>query len=247
MASANLPIIPGNLPEGYCYPNSPQELLNKFAEESQVSLESSSFTIIITSASQPAATDRDKLWYNTTDDRFYKWFSGAWVARHPYNAASPVRLWWNSDLTTLQTFDGGDAGTAGNASGPMWEEDTAYRGRMPIHVGSLPSGASVALGDTGGADTITLSTANMADHNHYGQTYIRGTSGSATVSSDPSGNSSNFYHEDSGHTENSQNQFHLAGLQTTSVVETIGEAFNNLNPYKAGYWIKRTSRIYYRA
>jgi len=245
MAVATLKIIPGTLPAGYCYPSDVQTLNNDILTRASVSLESSSFTVIITSASQPPATDRDKLWMNTSDDRIYRWF-GAWTSRHPFSTSSKVRYWYLGTLTDLETFDGGEAGAVGASLGPMWEEDTDFIGRIPLHVGALPtSGTVTALGDTGGLDQVTLADNNTPPHVHDGIAYIRGVSGSLT--SDPSGESDTFYHENGGHTTSEADTFHSAGLRTTELVGTSGEAFDSMNPYKTGYWIKRTFRVYYRA
>ncbi|MFY1113097.1 MAG: tail fiber protein, partial [Methanosarcinaceae archaeon] len=40
------------------------------------------------------------------------------------------------------------------------------RGRVPVHAGSGPGLSTVRLGDTGGAETVTLSQAQMPSHNH---------------------------------------------------------------------------------
>lgn len=246
MAVATLKIIPGTLPSGYCYPSDPQTLNNDILTRATVSLSSTSFTVIITSASQPPATDRDKLWMNTDDDRLYRWYDAAWISKHPFEASGKVRYWYTGSIAEMVTFDGGDAGTPGLNTGPMWEEDTDYVGRVPLHAGALPtSGTVTALDTEGGADQITLADINTPPHVHDGIAYIRGISGA--TSSDPSGNSSVFYHEDSGHTTNAADTFNDAGLRTNEIVGTSGEAFDSMNPYRVGYWIKRTGRVNYTA
>ena len=247
MAVATLKIIPGTLPPGYCYPSNPQILNNDILTRASVSLSSSSFTVIITSGSQPPATDRDKLWMNTVDDRIYRW-SGAWRSRHPLSASSKVRYWYLGTLTDLETFDGGEAGVPAGASvGPMWEEDTDFIGRIPLHVGALPtSGTVTALNDTGGVDQITLTPSELPEHQHLGKAYYRSEQSSAG-GNDPSDLGDNTEHESGGHTASSSENWSVAGVLTTSMVGDTGEAIDTMNPYRTGYWIKRTVRAYYKA
>jgi len=246
MPDATLKLIPGTL-TNTCYPSDPQDLNSDIISKASVSLSSSSFTIIVTSATVPALTDRDKLWYNTNDNRIYAWTGGAWLHKHPYDPASLVRQWWTGTLVQLQTFDGGDVAAAGSASGPMWEEDTDYQGRLALHAGTLPtSGSSVTIGDEGGLDQITLTSENTPEHTHDGKGYVRIANGNQ--SSDPSGLTDDGFHENSAHTHGSEtNAFDEIGIRTTTINETHGEAFDSLNPYRAGIWIKRTSREYYKA
>lgn len=88
-----------------------------------VTLESTAFTVLISSATQPAVTDRDKLWLNLNDSRIYAWYGGSWLYRHPYEANGLVRLIYTGTEEQLETFDGGDTDLPGEASGPMWEKD----------------------------------------------------------------------------------------------------------------------------
>jgi len=246
MAVATLKIIPGTLPTGYCWPTDPQTYNNDILSRAVVNFESSSFTVVIVSSAQPAATDRDKLWLDTDNDRIYRWDGGAWIHRHPYEANGKVRLWYAGTLTELLTFDGGASGTVGASSGPMWEEDTTYQGRFPLHAGALPTSATViGKGDTGGVDQVTLASNQLPDHTHLGKAYVRISGGNQP--NDPSGLTDDGFHENSGHTHGSSaTSFDVIGVQTTSLEGTSGEAFDSLNPYKAGYWIKRTGRLNYK-
>lgn len=246
MAVATLKIIPGTLPAGYCYPSDPQTLNNDILTRATVSLSSTSFTVIITSASQPPATDRDKLWMNTADDRLYRWAGAAWISKHPFGPSSKVRYWYMDTIASMVTFDGGAAGAVNTNTGPMWVEDTDFVGRLPLHAGALPtSGTVTALTNEGGADQITLSGDNTPPHVHDGIAYIRGVGGA--TASDPSGESTIFYHEDHAHTTNAADTFNNAGLRTNEIVGTSGEAFDSMNPYRVGYWIKRSGRTNYTA
>lgn len=100
-------------------------------------------TGIIISESAPAAEDRDKAWIKLVAGApAYPypavWFNGHWVIRHPLPGESSLRQIWVGSSVDLETFDGGQAGAVGVASGPMWEIDTAFAGRVPIGAGTIP-------------------------------------------------------------------------------------------------------------
>lgn len=226
-----LPVIPPTLGQD-CYPASAQAFVNEAVGGARVQLDNSGFSVILNQSSTPAATQRSYLWFNTNFDRVYKWEAsvGAWVARHPYTFGTDVRVFWTGSLANIDTFDGGEAGTVGDAAGPMWERDTAMNGRVAIGVGTLPSGASLAEGATGGEDLHTLTIAELATHTHTNEditnevnTFAAGTGTGGGLAEVGDGES----------------------FQTGSTGSST--PFNVLNPYRAGYWLKRTSRIYYRA
>lgn len=64
----------------------------------------------------------------------------------------------------------------------------------------------------GSVDSHPLTLAQMPSHRHDGYAYYRGTG--PDTSSDPSGNASTFYHENSGHTRSQANQFIIGGVRT---------------------------------
>jgi microcystin-dependent protein len=63
--------------------------------------------------------------------------------------------------------------TYGNGNGSTTFNIPNFQGRVPVGVGTAPSGSGVsakALATTGGNETVTLTTANMAAHTHSGST-----------------------------------------------------------------------------
>jgi hypothetical protein len=226
---ADLPIIPVDLPVGWC-PASEQERLNKFAE-SRVSIDTSNFSVIITGASTPSAAQRTYLWKKPNDGRIYEWNAsvGAWVAEHLWQAAASPRFWWPlSNGAILTTFDGGDSGTLGDVSGPMWVEDTDFGGKFPLAVGTLTSGAAVTLGSTGGNDQHTNTIAEMPVHDHA-MTNVDNTTNTLAAGSGTGGG------------------IVIPREIAARTGETgSGTAYSILPPYKTGYWIKRSARRYYK-
>lgn len=242
MPEVYLPIIVPTLPVGYCYP-APAELLAKFGE-SRVQLSAGNFTLIITGASTPAATDRDKLWAKDDDPNppyRYNTSLGAWVVKHPMAASGFNRRMWVGTPTQLLSEDGGD-GTAtvpAPVAGAMWEIDTVIQARFPVGVGTFPSGAVVALLGTGGEEKHVLLTAELASHVHiidYAPT-------SGSVVSPSSGVLRN---SGSGGTINvgSGTDTQTGSLTAQNTGSDTGH--NTLPPYIGVYWIKRTARVYYK-
>jgi hypothetical protein len=224
---ANLAIISPTLPPHLaCY----QELINAAIGGAIIQIDTTGFTNILQQASTPTATQRGYSWHNTNDDRIYRWDAGisAWVSRHPYTFGTDVRLFWTGSLANIATFDGGEAGTVGAASGPMWERDTSMDGRVAIGAGTLPSGTSLTIGDTGGEDKHTQLVAELALHTHTLQNVDNNTN---TLAAGTGTGGGIVIPRNSAQTD-------AAGSSTP---------FNVLNPYRAGTWIKRTGRIFYRA
>ncbi|HEU0047673.1 MAG TPA: hypothetical protein VFQ43_08725 [Nitrososphaera sp.] len=74
---------------------------------------------------------------------------------------------WLGDPTTVDTFDGGEAGPVTAISGPMWSILTSMAARMPIAPGTLPSGTVLAVGNTGGEEKHALTTTELPEHTHF--------------------------------------------------------------------------------
>lgn len=226
---ANVGIIAPTLPAHLsCY----QELINFAVGQAVVQLDTTGFTNVLMQSSTPTAIQRGYSWHNTNDDRVYHWDAGisAWVSKHPYAFGTNVTLFWLGALADIDTFDGGEVGAVGAASGPMWAVETLMAGKVAIGAGALPSGASLTIGDTGGEDKHTLTIAELAAHTHTNEdisnavnTYAAGTGTGGGLADVGTGES----------------------FQSGSTGSST--PFNVLNPYKTGTWIKRTARIYYRA
>jgi len=68
---------------------------------------------------------------------------------------------------------------------------------------------------SGSTQSHTLTTSQMPSHRHDGTAYYRGEG--ADTGSDPSGNGSTFYHENTGHTRSSSQSWIKAGVRTEYV------------------------------
>lgn len=110
------------------------------------------------------------------------------------------------------------------------------------------AGDTYSVDATGGsADAIVVShthTVTDPGHQHDGTAYYRGEG--ADTSSDPSGNASTFYHENSGHTRSSSNSFIEGGVRTESdttgiSISSTGSSGTNKNlpPYYALAYIMK--------
>lgn len=157
----NLPLIPGQL--GYtCWPPNPQTFLNDAMAVSVAQLTSSLVGVIV-SDTEPAAADRDKVWFRTSagapvSPSLWFFFLGQWLAKHPVPAGSLWALPYTGSVASIATLDGGVAGAINSdgTTGPFWEEVVSLRARMPVGAGTLPSGAVLAVGDTGGEEKHEL-------------------------------------------------------------------------------------------
>lgn len=237
-----LPVVAGELPSGTC-PSTYQEMLNQFAAVLSVTFPNT-FTGITVSATKP--TDQTKAWLQLDSfgrpTRIYYFASGAWLSLHPL--VSGFTTLWTTALPTMTTFDGGDANALSTISGPMWEVVTAFEARMPIGVGTLPSGTAVAVGGTGGSEQVTLLSTNLPSHKH--DLWVGSSDGSAsgireaiqTVNSPHSGTSAAYQSSDG-----------VGGNDYVKSVYGDGSgnavAHNNMPPYLGVYLLRRTSRLYY--
>lgn len=185
-------------------------------------------------ADTPAPDDQDKPWLKLdasgNPDKWYVFSGGSWISRHPV-AAGLIQI-YDGNAGTIDTFDGGEAGAVTATTGPMWERVTAMDGKFPLGIGTLESGAVVAVTNTGGKekhvltraelpavqiDTVSARRTNVAD------------GGSATVTV-PAGGTGSFITD--------------TPLPTEELGD--GEAHNNLPPYYGVIFLRKTARTHYR-
>ena len=161
----------GTLPPGY-KPSDWQDLVTKLEAIFNAYLPGS-YKPVNYGSTTPAAEDQDRPWVRTngdgSPDRTYVFFNGKWVARHPVDPASDERRMWVGTLVGLRSHDGGDGTTdvPTATTGAMWEEDTAFRDKIPMGVLDATGQVQTPLATAGAlTDSITLTVDQIPRHRH---------------------------------------------------------------------------------
>ncbi len=250
MSSIILPVIPASLPNGYCYPSDPQQFVNDSA--GSVNLDSTGASMVLVQTSVPLNTQRDRLWFNpdTGHTLSYSQANGSWLMIHPEVPGGNARRIYAGDLTSLQTYDGGDNGASGTVSGPMWEQDLTGAGRMPLGVGNLPDVVNgvvaILLGATGGHNELPIIKANLPTDTLAIMTDVIGQAGVTGTGTEPVVGT--LYGSDpvsglGGACDATASA--LAGrYRTRGQSEPLGTgtAVNSIGPYFGVFFIKRSSQ-----
>lgn len=255
MSSVNLPITPPSLPANYCYPDSPQQLINDGVGGAVVNFDTTGATLVLKQASQPLNTQRDRLWFNvaTGHTLYYEPTVTSWVQLHPLAAGGIDIRMVNGTVTNLDTYDGGSPGMIGDVSGPMWIPLAGMAGRLPWGAGALPDvvngDVTIVAGANGGHNELVALKDNLPKTTLYvqtsviGQASVTGSGGDAIVGSaygsDPiSGAGGACDATDSA----------LSGrYYTRAQTEQMGQAvpLNIVPPYFGVLFIQRSARRFY--
>lgn len=238
--SQNLPIVlhPPTFGSGYC--PSPQQLANDIASGMTAYVEGG-YMFFNYGSTQPIPDDQNKPWLRInndgTPDRWYVYANGAWLWPHPTSPSSSERRMWAGLEADLVNYDGGSTGSITDSTGPMWEVDHDFDARFPLGPGTLTGAGVVAVGATGGVETITLDVTQMPPHTHNFPLYA----GDAVNHSSTRINTTdeNTVINPSFPTSNT------GGDPATGTPPTSAKPFSVLPPYKAVFMIKRTSRKFF--
>lgn len=248
---SDFPIIPGQLPTGFC-PASYQDLLNEFSSVSVARIPTGEGRQWIFSAAKPAPNQSDFGWFQLDQGgnpiRPYIFANGAWLSRHPLQPK--MTIWWFDALpdtpdshSALPTFDGGD-GVAdripATLSGPMWTlaktpAGTLIAAQFPIVAGTLPSDKVLNVGDSGGEENHSLTVPEIPPHTHQLKLRAEPQTGNTTWCLVDPNRYPNTANETDFNTEST------GGAGSPAVVTP----HNTMPPYVVGYLLQRTSRIYY--
>jgi microcystin-dependent protein len=105
---------------------------------------------------------------------------------------------------------------------------------------------SLTVGQVLGNETITVANGNLPYHTHHGGAYYRATAGNATeLPADPSGLGDDTLHSNSGHTTDTVQTWHTAGVLTTKMNgavsgDTTSSPISILPPSMAGLYLIKT-------
>lgn len=243
-----LPVQAGTLPSGLC-PDSYQSMLNAFTAVQSVVLPTGTGIVVIASATQP--TDTTAVWQRLDalgkPLEIYYFAQGAWLSKHPLPPGFTTL--WTTVLPNLNTFDGGDADPLSAISGPMWEVVTAFEARMPIGVGTLPSGTAIAVGGTGGSETVTLDNTNMPDHQHFSfkNDSVGGAAPNVSASTYPAREFDDSTSNVNRYLIKGSSSVADVGLTSPALGDASGNAVahSNMSPYLGVYMLRRTVRTHY--
>jgi hypothetical protein len=243
--SVNLQLVPGTLATA-CYSSDPQVFYNEMFEKGVAVL--GDITGILIQDSAPDPEERDKAWIRLTapggppvSSRPLVWYNGQWVAKHPYAASGDVRLLWVGEPADLETFDGGSTGAVSDISGPFWEIDSGFAGRIPIGVGTVPDQTTVVAVDTNtGSGQTTLSSANIPSHTHE-----IGVESSDVTSDAQDGQLRDASGDVTWISTWNQTAVGVTRAWGGSAVDQSTTPFNVSPAGRGIYFIKRTARIYY--
>lgn len=220
-----------SFPTGYCFTTPNQfavDLVARLAGE--VAGDASFFNY---GSSTPAPDFQDRPWIKLDAsgniDKIYSFSNGAWVARHPI--APGIVVQYEGSEASITTFDGGEVGAITATTGPMWEKVTDVNARFVIGPGTLPSGAIINVGDTGGLEEVELEEENIPIHVMNGYTFNTGANlASVGIIAD----------DDRNNTPLEIDRF--GGDPVTDL--TVPHS--NMPPYVAKFSIRRTARTHYR-
>lgn len=225
------------LPPGFCHTSWPLTF-STFASLLSAEL-SGNLNTMNFGSSTPTPENQDKPWFRLTTngapDKWYVYYNGFWVAKHAL--PSGVITLWDGLEASIVTLDGGETGAVTELSGPFWERVTEFDARFPLGVGTLASGTAVAVGATGGAETVTLTNEQMPRHRHSIE----------TRQYQPSGNPNN----SAGNRILTNNDFNTAAVQfhttfTGGDEEGENASQTNMPPYRGCFFLKRTGRLFHR-
>jgi hypothetical protein len=253
---SDIPVNSGTLPGGFC-PTTYQEMVDGFSAVQTVTLPSSTGGITI-SATKPSTTT--EIWFQIDSlGRFlrtYLYGQGAWLSAHPLVPGETV--WWFGPLPNFQSFDGGDANSAGSQSGPMWQQAKDSNGNViaaqfAVTAGTLPSGAVLQLGNTGGEESHLLTPAEAGIDPRHQHAVARANSNYHQIALPTGGTPTSIPGYAIGgsgdSTPSAQADYSVFGASTLQTdlpnnPQTV-VPHNTMPPYVVGYLIQRTSRLFY--
>ena len=251
MADTLLVILPATLPEGYCWPSDPNQFQQDILTLARVKLPSTSGGGVVISQNTPATSDWDKLWIRTDSSgnlirNYLHGGYGVWASPHPEPAASNKRYLWVGLEADLKTFDEGIDEPVTAVTGPFWEVDHEFDGRVPMAPGVVDDDLTVIVKDKAGLSKVTLTENQIGPHKHL-QATINATEADLDKAWSNLQGSEDVVGTDkcSDVTEGTHPGRLHAYTQTNKLPDTGAEGHPNLQPYYGTFVIKRTARQFY--
>lgn len=242
MPNTEIVFVPTTIPAGTCFANE-QERYNFFASHLQGYFPGQ-FQFWNVGSDEPSVENRDKPWLRLNPDgsldRPYVFFNGIWCAPYRVPVDSAERMIWTGSTADLQLYDGGNSNAVSDADGPFWEVDTTFEFRMPIGVGTSPApySTAIAVGDTGGEEKVSLTKSEMPPHFHDFS------EGDRAWISASSGNTVDLFGQPLG-TGGQPSRLRSLVSEGGTGTPPVVVAHQNMPPYQAVYFCKRTARIYW--
>lgn len=239
--SIELAIQVPEVPEGFCNNLGEdwiQAVINLMGQS--VAIFTGAGTIVLNQEDAPDPEERSFLWFKPSTGRIYAWDAGggAWTSPHPLPANGIERRFLEGTPAEIWAYDGGDGSdpstTAPAANvGAMWIIDTAYAGRVPMGVGTIPGSdpsKNLALSEDYGAGSVEIKTTNLPELQLTFPMFIGDDSSGSTYPTAP-------------HTTSATNQSFPVSPNPLG----DGTPLNITNPVRGGYWCKRSARTNYVA
>lgn len=263
MPDTPVTLLPGTLPYD-CYPNLPQTLNVDIVTRIQAFLDST-FPGIYVDPNTPPVSARNRIWFNTSSFRWYQYVNGDWMRVYEIPANAQVEWLWSGSEANLKTFAGGDVNAVGAWSGPLWEIDHDFDGRVLVGVGDIPGAspaASIVQGgivDSNGlAGAYQVALAPAQFQHFHGCGTDGGIDDPPTMISRVWSSVKNFIRRINDTNTTSSTGWHddttAFGSGTMGTTEPYADpnfptsdAHPNMPQYRARYVIKRTSRIWVTA
>lgn len=244
-----------------CFQNE-QQRLNAYAQALSV-LFPLSATAWNYGSAFPSVDQQDLPWYRTnsdgTPDGIYSLVNGYWIRPHPTPASAPIGIFYRSTLESLATYDGGEGSYTQDpntgiitpsiaisaTTGPMWQVDTDMYGAFPL---SMPDPSITVkdaygnkinnwtLNQSGGEIQHTLVIRELAPHSHLLNSTLTNNTGNTFQ-----GGGHSFEPPATGNSYTG-----VTGGDTINGIDNTPVGHNNMPPYRVGWWIKRTARVFYR-
>ena len=238
---------------GTCF-SSEQERANAYGAATIVTFPLAA-TAFNSGSNVPTVDQQALPWYRVnsdgTPDGLYTYLNGSWIKPHVIPASSPVSYFFNANLSSLATYDGGEGAyiedpTTGvitptiaisSTTGPMWQVDTTMQGTTALGV----SNVAVKIYDANGNQINNWPAGTNGGEIQH--TLITPEQGSFGIISQQNGYG--------GGGNPGVRDVLINGSTTLDTGRTVAlsnatNGHNTLPPYRAGFWIQRTARGFYR-